>query len=238
MDGENVSIFAYGATGSGKTYTMQGPVFDTISLLNETSGILPRTADFIFNEMIRLNKMNITFKLSISALEIYNDNIYDLLDKNRDKSPLAITLIKNNVTIKNLTWNTIKTREDIIKYIREATNSRKSDYTQFNDNSSRSHAVYQIRIDTINKIGQEIQSNINIIDLAGSEKCTLNFNNKSKEEIELMKKLQNEANYINKSLTTLGRIIAILTDKKSSKISIPYRESKLTMILQVIYELN
>ena len=153
MDGENVSIFAYGATGSGKTYTMQGPLFDTTSLLNESSGILPRTADFIFNEMIRLNKMNITFKLSISALEIYNDNIYDLLDINRERNPLAITLIKNNVIIKNLTWNIIKTKEDIIRYIREATNSRKSDSTQFNDNSSRSHAVYQIRIETINKIG-------------------------------------------------------------------------------------
>ena len=109
MDGENVSIFAYGATGSGKTYTMQGPVYDTISLLNETSGILPRTADFIFNEMIRLNKMNMTFKLSISALEIYNDNIYDLLDISKDRSPLSITLIKNNVIIKNtITFNDVK----------------------------------------------------------------------------------------------------------------------------------
>ena len=71
------------------------------------------------------------------------------------------------------------------------------------------------------------------MDLAGSERSNLNFTNKSKEEIENMKKLQNEANFINKSLTTLGRVIAMLADKKSNKLAIPYRESKLTMVLQV-----
>ncbi len=233
LDGENVSIFAYGATGSGKTYTMQGTLYEKSALLNESSGILPRTADFIFNEMIRLNKINQTFKLSLSALEIYNDNIYDLFDTIRDRNALSITFIKNNAQVKGLTWNKIKCKEDIIRLIREATNSRKCESTQFNDTSSRSHAIFTIKIDTMNKIGQEIQSFINIIDLAGSEKCSLNYLNKSKEEIEYMKRLQNEANFINKSLTTLGRIISILADKKSNKSAIPYRESKLTMILQV-----
>jgi hypothetical protein len=212
---------------------MQGTVFGNSALINEGSGILPRTADYIFNEMIRLNKMNQKFRLSLSALEIYNDNIYDLFDNNKERSALTITFIKTNALVKGLIWNQIKCKDDIIRYIRDATNTRKCESTQFNDTSSRSHAIFTIKIETVNKIGQEVQSYINIIDLAGSEKCTLNFLNKSKEEIEFMKKLQNEANFINKSLTTLGRIISILADKKSNKAAIPYRESKLTMILQV-----
>jgi kinesin family protein C1 len=235
IDGENVCIFAYGATGSGKTYTMQGPAWSYTDdfVINELSGILPRTADYLFEELNRLTKLNVSSKISISAIEIYNDNIFDLLDNNRDKQPLQIGVVKNSFQIKNLIWQQIRSRSDILRYIKEASDSRKSESTQFNDCSSRSHAIFQLRLDTKNKLNQEIQSYINIVDLAGSERSTLNFNNKSKEAIDVMKKLQNEANFINKSLTTLGRIISMLADKKANKLSIPYRESKLTMILQV-----
>ena len=135
--------------------------------------------------------------------------------------------------MKNLTWNQILTKEDINKFTKEASETRRSDSTKFNAQSSRSHAIFQIKIERTNKNNTESQSLINIIDLAGSERNSIDsFEDKSKTEVENMKKIQQEANFINKSLTTLGRIINMLGDKNSNKSSIPYRESKLTMILQ------
>ena len=229
-------IFAYGATGSGKTYTMQGPSWslDNRELaINEFSGILPRAAIYIFEELTRLNMINYSCKVSISAIEIYNENIFDLFDNSSNKQPLQIFYNKNVVQLKNLIWHQINKKEDVIKYTKEASETRRSDNTKYNENSSRSHAIYQLKLE-FSKNQKQIESYINIIDLAGSERCSItSFNNKSKEEIETMKKLQNESNFINKSLTTLGRIISMLADKKMSKMAIPYRESKLSMILQV-----
>jgi len=236
LDEENVCIFAYGATGSGKTYTMQGPswALDNRELaINEFSGILPRSAIYIFEELTRLNMINYSCKVSISAIEIYNENIFDLFDNSSSKQPLQIFYNKNLVQLKNLIWHQINNKEDVLKYTKEASETRRSDNTKYNENSSRSHAIYQLKLE-FSKNQKQIESYINIIDLAGSERCSItSFNDKTKEEIETMKKLQNESNFINKSLTTLGRIISMLADKKMSKMAIPYRESKLSMILQV-----
>jgi hypothetical protein len=216
---------------------MQGPSwsFSENNFINELSGILPRTADYLFEELTRINKIGQKPNISISAVEIYNDNIYDLFDPSNvdTKQPLQISIVKNNVVLKGAVWNVIKTKSDMIKFIKEASESRRSESTQFNDCSSRSHAIFQLKLESKNKLGQDIQSYINIVDLAGSERSTLCYQNKTKDEIESMKKLQTEANFINKSLTTLGRVVSMLADKKSNKISIPYRESKLTTILQV-----
>lgn len=221
---------------------MQGPVLydenfisEETSILNELSGVLPRTAEFIFEELKRLEKVNSNQKIFFSALEIYNENIFDLFDRSADRPALTTYANKNNILIKNLISREIKSKKDILKFTKEASETRRTDSTIFNESSSRSHAVYQLRIEFFNNAKQEIISGlINIVDLAGSEKCTLtSFTDKSKEEIESMRKIQNEANNINKSLTTLGRIISILADKKANKLNIPYRDSKLTTILQV-----
>lgn len=214
---------------------MQGPCWsldDKTFSINEFSGVLPRTAVYIFEEISRINKINSGsgIKVCLSAFEIYNENIYDLFEET--KTPMQLFLNKNIIQIKNLKWKQIKSKEDIINYTKEASNSRRSDCTSFNENSSRSHAVYQLRLENTNN-NSLIESYINIVDLAGSERSTMSFNNKSKEEIELMKRLQSEANFINKSLCTLGRVISMLADKKANKLAIPFRESKLTMILQV-----
>jgi kinesin family protein C1 len=242
LDGENVCIFAYGSTGSGKTFTMQGSynLTNSTEILNSGSGILPRCADFIFEEASRLNILGQTFKIYFSAIEIYNENLYDLLpgqplqNKKQNRQPLTVFMANNDIQIKNLTWATINLKEDILKYTKEASDTRRSDSTQFNSCSSRSHAIFQIKIEN-QKDNNIITSMINIIDLAGSERSSIqSFNGKTKEEIELVKKIQNEANFINKSLTTLGRIISMIGDKKlnTGKLAIPYRESKLTMVLQ------
>lgn len=242
LDGENVCIFAYGATGSGKTYTMQGK---TIKMndnyeLNSLSGVLPRTAFFLFEEFQRRTNTGQEFKMEFSALEIYNENIYDLLET-QDK----LSEKKNNVInghVKGLLWEKITSKEDIIKLVQRAGESRTTESTNFNSNSSRSHAMFQLKVDITHTplFGDKSTktSYINIVDLAGSEKCSFNPNNAgsksqkkpSPKQIEIMKKIQTEANFINKSLTTLGRIITMLADKK--KQTPPYRESKLTFLLQ------
>ena len=209
------------------------------NIINENSGILPRCADFIFEEVVRLNIHGKDFKIFFSAIEIYNETIYDLLDKpvkkgtnGGNRPSLNIFLSGNDIQIKNLIWVAINSKEDILKYTSQASESRRSDSTQFNSTSSRSHAIFQIKLEST-KDGILQSSIINIIDLAGSERSSLtSFGNKTKEEIDALKKIQNEANFINKSLTTLGRIISMIGDKKSTKMAIPYRESKLTMVLQ------
>jgi kinesin family protein C1 len=205
---------------------MQGGCESNTSL-TEKSGILPRAAFFIFEELSRLNILGQSISLSFSAIEIYNENIFDLLTSKKQ----ALNIYLNTNEIKGLTWIQIKCKEDIIKFTKEASDSRRCDSTQFNSASSRSHAIFQIRLERDNTY-----NTINIIDLAGSERSSLSFGGKTKEEIELGKRIQNEANFINKSLTTLGRIISMIGDK-NIKLAIPYRESKLTMILQVIFVL-
>ena len=121
-----------------------------------------------------------------------------------------------------------------MKFINSSTDSRINGSTKYNENSSRSHAIFQIKIKKINKLNVEIESIINIVDLAGSERSLLeNYHELKKNDFENEKKLQKEANFINKSLTTLGRIINIISDKKSNHNHIPYRDSKLTLVLQV-----
>lgn len=209
------------------------------NLIKENAGILPRTADFIFEECDRLEKFNSKPKISLSAMEIYNEQIFDLFSNVEDRESLSLFNSKNLIYVKNLTWKEIKSKSDIIKLTKEASETRRTESTIYNSTSSRSHAVYQLKIEYVNSMKREITGLINIVDLAGSEKCSLNsFSDRSKEEIESMKKLQNEANFINKSLTALGRVISLLADKKSNKNSIPYRDSKLTSLLQVDFLLN
>lgn len=322
LDGENVCLFAYGATGSGKTYTMQGKSHlqetSNFDRLDESAGVLPRTAILMFDEFNRRLKLSEKYRMSISAIEIYNETIYDLLEggnmehekefdlasnhskktlksfvskdieekkqaaskkiksssqkslnsvnslasskdqhkklnknqsqtrnnsqsSNRIQNVKPLTKVSNNQrekrqiinnTVQGIVWKSIRSKDDIVRFIHKAGETRTTESTKFNSESSRSHAVYQLKIEKEAGIGGKNQiSYINIIDLAGSEKCqTTNTTGKSHDEIEKMKKTQNEASHINKSLTTLGRIIKILSDKSGA--IPPYRESKLTMLLQ------
>ena len=229
LDGDNVCIFAYGATGTGKTYTMQGQFFNS-SEITECSGVLPRAADFIlkeFNRKLRIDsigKVNSAF-IEFSACEIYNENIYDLLNKG-----ISLSIVNN--TVKGISSYKVQSTSDIINYCSLASKSRRSASTKFNESSSRSHAVYMIRMN-IDGNQTKLNSVINIVDLAGSEKCSIeSYFGKTQKEIEKMKKLQSETGFINKSLTALGRVISMLGDKKSNKAVIPYRDSKLTMLLR------
>lgn len=209
----------------------------TIRIVNELSGIVPRTAEFIFDEIKRLEKINVNQKIIFSAFEIYNEKLYDLFDKNPNKNNLSFYTEPNtnNIIVKDLIWKEIKSKMDIVNLTQEASETRVTDSTIYNESSSRSHAIYQLKIEFTNKFNKQINGLINFVDLAGSEKSSYNLSDKNEEEIQLNKKLQNDANFINSSLLNLGKIIRILADKKSSKMGIPYRDSKLTHVLQVIF---
>ena len=105
LDGDQVCILAYGQTGSGKTFTLEGPNLMNANEMNEMSGILPRAANFIFNEVGRLQMIS-SISIYISALEIYNENIYDLLavDKYANADKITINFVKNRVQIQGLEW--------------------------------------------------------------------------------------------------------------------------------------
>jgi len=234
LDGENVTIFAYGQTGSGKTYTMEGPASDELFIdgkLTENSGILPRAAKYIFNEINRLSEKGYKFNPSFSAIEIYNEELRDMLISEfseNSESTISLSSTKEGTEIKGLIEKQVNSIEDIINLIKIASSNRKTGKTAMNERSSRSHSIYRIKL-----IGEKPGSKtkltglLNIVDLAGSERASKDAI-VSKNEI-----LMKEAKFINQSLTTLGRVLTMLADRRATKkAAIPYRESKLTRVLQ------
>eukprot|EP01017_Pseudomicrothorax_dubius_P025433 TRINITY_DN2749_c0_g2_i3.p1 TRINITY_DN2749_c0_g2~~TRINITY_DN2749_c0_g2_i3.p1 ORF type:complete len:740 (-),score=122.99 TRINITY_DN2749_c0_g2_i3:59-2278(-) len=234
IDGEHVSILAYGQTGSGKTYTMEG--LDLASSAGkkivESSGIIPRALDFIFAEKQRLISLGITLEMELACLEIYNDNITDLLSGGEKRQPSGdqqkfnIHMENGRVVVQNLCWTAIESHETFWGCIRKAYSLRTVDKNFWNERSSRSHCIYRLKL--VNSSKQK-EGLLTFVDLAGSERSEPTQD--AGADIQHKKKIQNEANFINKSLTTLGRIVRMIADK-SPNTAIPYRESKLTRLLQ------
>ena len=215
VDGGKVCIFSYGQTGSGKTYTLEGK--DLNDRLNESSGILPRAAYHIFSEISRQSVVNA--QVFISCAEVYMDTISDLLSDTKTTSK----------TMENVTWHQVVSLPELLKHICEASHKRVTRDTHLNQTSSRSHTIYQIRIEGTLQ-SKEIRGKLSVIDLAGSERANMEpFSSKSSEEVENMKKVMEEGKFINKSLSCLKRVFTALGNKNALA---PYRESKLTKVLQ------
>eukprot|EP00826_Nyctotherus_ovalis_P015374 TRINITY_DN14363_c0_g2_i1.p1 TRINITY_DN14363_c0_g2~~TRINITY_DN14363_c0_g2_i1.p1 ORF type:complete len:427 (+),score=95.72 TRINITY_DN14363_c0_g2_i1:447-1727(+) len=228
LDGENVCIFAYGQTGSGKTYTMEGAINDEYLLqgkLTATSGILPRAAHYIFGQTSQLASKGFTFAIFFSALEIHNEDLKDLLAK---QSSLTFVSRKTSSELRGLAEKEVRSLEELVDWVKFVGKERRVERTSMNERSSRSHLVYRLKIVGENgSKSRKFVGRLNVVDLAGSERA-VNDPIVSKDEA-----LLREAKNINKSLTTLGRVLTMLSDRKSSKrASIPYRESKLTRVLQ------
>jgi len=215
MEGFNGCVLAYGQTSSGKTYTMQGDLDD-----EELKGLVPRLVTELFQKIEAASEA-IEFVISVAMIEIYNEKIKDLLDPSKDNLSVREERIRG-VFIENLTEISIGTAEDIYKLMRRGNNNRAVGVTNMNAQSSRSHSILTISVtmnDTENfscKTGK-----MYLVDLAGSE--VVGKTGATGKTLE-------EAKNINKSLTVLGRVINALTDGKSDYI--PYRDSKLTRILQ------
>ncbi|XP_018788511.1 PREDICTED: kinesin heavy chain [Bactrocera latifrons] len=215
LAGYNGTIFAYGQTSSGKTHTMEGVLGDPVK-----QGIIPRIVNDIFNHIYTM-EMNLEFHIKVSYYEIYMDKIRDLLDVS--KVNLSVHEDKNRVPyVKGATERFVSSPEDVFEVIEEGKSNRHIAVTNMNEHSSRSHSVFLINVKQENLENQKkLSGKLYLVDLAGSEKVS-----KTGAEGTVL----DEAKNINKSLSALGNVISALAD--GNKTHIPYRDSKLTRILQ------
>ena len=227
VNGYNATVFAYGATGAGKTYTMLGTELNP--------GIMVLTLEELFDKVNSFYDRD--YKLKFWLLEIYNENIRDLL-KNNGKNSLENT---NNeyldlredpekgIVVSGITEISVTNSNEMLKILKRGNRNRTQEATGANETSSRSHAILQVSIEYKEKnSGIDFQihfSKLSLIDLAGSERAAAT-NNKGIRLIE-------GAN-INRSLLTLGNCINALCEAnlRGKKIHIPYRDSKLTRLLK------
>jgi kinesin family protein 5 len=216
LTGYNGTVFAYGQTSSGKTHTMEGVIGDP-----EKQGIIPRIINDIFNHIYNMDDTNLEFHIKVSYYEIYNEKIRDLLDYT--KTNLPIHEDKNRVPyVKGVTEHFVASPEEVLAAIEEGKNNRQVAVTNMNEHSSRSHSVFQIQVEQENKATQKkLTGKLYLVDLAGSEKVS-----KTGAEGAVLE----EAKNINKSLSALGNVISALAE--GTKTHVPYRDSKLTRILQ------
>ncbi|KAL3290127.1 hypothetical protein HHI36_023492 [Cryptolaemus montrouzieri] len=231
VKGYNCTVFAYGQTGTGKTFTILGG--DTMKFdsgdfhwqQDSDAGIVLRAAMHLYEVLDKMDS-NIKRTVTVSFMEIYNEEIKDLLS---DKEVLPLRLYEDKakvVHVKNLQEVTVLNPWEIFALLKKGCERRHVSSTLMNNRSSRSHTVFTINVNTIQTVSvAENLSNItcgklNLIDLAGSENLAKSGSKDQRAR---------EATSINQSLLTLGRVIKALVENSSH---IPYRESKLTRILQ------
>lgn len=214
LEGYNGTIFAYGQTSSGKTHTMEGKLHDPDGM-----GIIPRIVQDIFNYIYSMDE-NLEFHIKVSYYEIYLDKIRDLLDMS--KINLSVHEDKNRVPyVKGCTERFVCSPEEVMDTIDEGKSNRHVAVTNMNEHSSRSHSIFLINVKQENtQTEQKLSGKLFLVDLAGSEKVS-----KTGAEGALL----DEAKNINKSLSSLGNVISALAE---GNVYIPYRDSKMTRILQ------
>ena len=222
-EGYNGTIFAYGQSGSGKTYSMLGPdsVFETLasSAENELYGITPRAVYQIFNIFKDFERSGTKWKLTLSYIEIYNEKVKCLLSK---KDGLKIREDPNEgFVIPEKETMDCNSPLSVFEGINLASKNRATGATNQNERSSRSHAILQLELIYNSIDGLVRKSHLSLVDLAGSERIA-----KTGAEGQRLK----EAQKINQSLTTLGMVIMSLTTPGCKHI--PFRNSKLTLILK------
>ncbi|KAJ3300830.1 Kinesin-like protein kif9 [Borealophlyctis nickersoniae] len=227
LEGYNGTIMAYGQTGAGKTFTMTGATENY-----KHRGLIPRAISQIFREMA--DRPQLAFNIRISYLEIYNEQMVDLLAGLPDstgsaiqpsEADLHVVEDKNgSAYVKGLTMQLATNEEEALNLLFEGETNRSISEHQLNKNSSRSHCVFTIYVESRSRVESSekvIVSKLNLVDLAGSERLS---------KTETTGKSLKEAMYINKSLTFLEQVIIALADKKREHI--PYRQSKMTNVLR------
>nr|KAF6407037.1 kinesin family member C3 [Molossus molossus] len=214
IDGFNVCIFAYGQTGAGKTYTMEGTP--------ENPGINQRALQLLFSE-VQEKASDWEYTISVSAAEIYNEALRDLLGQ-EPQEKLEIRLCPDGsgqLYVPGLTEFQVQSVEDINKVFEFGHTNRTTEFTNLNEHSSRSHALLIVTVRGVDcSTGLRTTGKLNLVDLAGSERV-----GKSGAEGSRLR----EAQHINKSLSALGDVIAALRSRQGH---VPFRNSKLTYLLQ------
>jgi len=222
LDGYNVCIFAYGQTGAGKTYTMEG--------CENNLGIIPRAMELIFEKCENNKKFGWTYQLGMEQVQIYMETLLDMLpNENKENEKLEIKTVSSSnksgdpskIWVKNLSRHKVENYNDVMRLLRHSRKARKTSATKMNDFSSRSHSVFIMNIKAVNNItGVTLESALNLIDLAGSEKVA-----DTGSQGQQLK----EAKKINSSLSSLSNVITSLSNKSQH---VPYRNSKLTFLLR------
>ena len=214
LDGYNGTVLAYGQTSSGKTYTMQGEMEE-----QSKQGIIPRMISHVFKHIYKNEDTD--FMIKVSMIEIYQEKIRDLFDTSRVNLNIREDSIKG-IYVDGTSERYVGSPSDVLALLEMGSANRAQAATNMNEHSSRSHSIFILTINQTNKKeGFSKIGKLYLVDLAGSEK--ISKTGATGHTLE-------EAKIINKSLTTLGRVINNLTDGKSTHI--PYRESKLTRVLQ------
>ncbi|XP_066353038.1 kinesin-like protein KIN-5B [Miscanthus floridulus] len=230
LEGYNCTVFAFGQTGTGKTYTMEGEMRLKVSELPDTAGVIPRAVRHIF-DMLEARKAD--YSMKVTFLELYNEDITDLLSlegqsrfpEGRQKRP--ITLMedgKGGAVIRGLEEIVVYSPSEIYRLLEHGSARRRTADTALNKQSSRSHAVFSINIHVKETtVGNEElmkYGRLNLVDLAGSENIARSGAREGRAR---------EAGEMNKSLLTLGRVITALVEHS---VHVPYRDSKLTRLLR------
>ncbi|KAL4280006.1 hypothetical protein GQ457_03G044210 [Hibiscus cannabinus] len=230
LEGYNCTIFAYGQTGTGKTYTMEGGARKKNGEFPSDAGVIPRAVKQIFDI---LEAQNAEYSMKVTFLELYNEEITDLLAPEEttkfidDKSKKPIALMedgKGGVFVRGLEEELVTTANEIYKILEKGSARRHTAETLVNKQSSRSHSIFSItiHIKECTPEGEEMIKcgKLNLVDLAGSENISRSGAREGRAR---------EAGEINKSLLTLGRVINSLVEHSGH---VPYRDSKLTRLLR------
>lgn len=203
VNGYNATVFAYGTTGSGKTFTMQGSEHDL--------GVIPRSVYRLFE---LLEARGTAAVVRLSYFEIYNERVYDLLSS--DSKPTEVMLRDGSMGDTRIVGQRevdALNAQELLGWVANGDQLRRTSSTQYNEHSSRSHAVVRIHV-----VSNSMQSTLFLCDLAGSERAVIHSERRK------------EGSYINKSLLTLSTVISILSQGGGGHV--PYRDSKLTRLLQ------
>ncbi|OQR87899.1 kinesin-like protein [Achlya hypogyna] len=223
MEGYNATVLAYGQTGSGKTHTMSGGgAYST--KIDASHGVIPRAVCHVFRCM--QEKKHVTeFLLRVEYLEIYNEELRDLLHPETSSKQLSIREDANgHIVVAGAQSRAVQTPEDVMRLLSMGTAARVTGSTNMNEQSSRSHAIFTLMLQQRDLgTGEFTLAKFHLVDLAGSERAkrTGAVGGRFKESIN-----------INQGLLALGNVISALGDEAKKKLHVPYRDSKLTRLLQ------
>lgn len=231
IEGYNVTVFAYGQTGSGKTYTIGGG--HVASVVDGQKGIIPRAIQEIFQNISE--NPSTDFKIKVSYIEVYKEDLRDLLELETSVKDLHIREDeKGNTVIVGAKECQVESADEVMSLLEMGNAARRTGTTQMNEHSSRSHAIFTISICQVEKNTEaakdgswssrrQIVSKFHFVDLAGSERATKtgNTGERFKESIQ-----------INSGLLALGNVISALGDPRRKSSHIPYRDAKITRLLK------
>uniref|UniRef100_A0A4W2DQL7 Kinesin family member 27 n=1 Tax=Bos indicus x Bos taurus TaxID=30522 RepID=A0A4W2DQL7_BOBOX len=231
IEGYNATVFAYGQTGSGKTYTIGGG--HVASVVEGQKGIIPRAIQEIFQNIS--GKPSIDFNIKVSYIEVYKEDLRDLLELETSVKDLHIREDeKGNTVIVGAKECQVESADEVMSLLEMGNAARHTGTTQMNEHSSRSHAIFTIslcQVDKNRKTAEDgswhshrhIVSKFHFVDLAGSERVTKtgNTGERFKESIQ-----------INSGLLALGNVISALGDPRKKSSHIPYRDAKITRLLK------